>query len=218
MRLLHRLILLSNAYQMSTAFDEGNAKIDADNHYLWRMNRRRLEAEMIRDAVVSAAGTLNLKMGGQPVMPPLTVEETAGLKDPSQWPVTLDPAEHTRRGVYLYVKRSFRMPLFETFDMPDPVVSCERRNVTTVAPQALALLNNEFLIQQAGRFAERLRREGGTEPRQWIERGFWLAVGRAPSSTEIQDASALFTPDAGAEGLTRFCLVLFNLNEFLYVD
>jgi hypothetical protein len=120
--------------------------------------------------------------------------------------------------VYLYVKRSFRMPLFETFDMPDPVASCERRNVTTVAPQALALLNNEFLIQQAGRFAERLRREGGAEPRQWIERGFWLAVGRAPSSTEIQDASALFTPDVGAEALTRFCLVLFNLNEFLYVD
>jgi hypothetical protein len=167
--------------------------------------------------VVSAAGTLNLKMGGEPVMPPLSREETAGLKDPSQWPVTLDPAEHTRRGVYLYVKRSFRMPLFETFDMPEPVASCERRSVTTVAPQALALMNNEFLVQQAGRFAERLRREGA-EPRQWIVRGFHLALGRAPSAVEIQDASALFTQDAGPEALTRFCLVLFNLNEFLYVD
>jgi hypothetical protein len=215
---LHRLILLSNTYRMGTAYNAENAKSDPDNRLLWRMNRRRLEAEMIRDAVVSTAGTLNPKMGGPPVMAPLTSEEKAGLKDPSQWPVALDPAEHTRRSVYLYVKRSFRMPLFETFDMPDPAVSCERRNVTTVAPQALAPMNNEFLLQQAGRFAERLRKESGSEPTSWIERGFWLALGRAPTNAEKNDASALFAHDSSAEALTRFCLVLFNLNEFLYVD
>lgn len=216
---LHRKILLSNTYQMSSVFNAANAKIDPDNRYLWRTNRRRLEAEMIRDAVVSAAGTLNLKAGGPPVMAPLTKEERAGLKDPSQWPVALDATEHTRRSVYLYVKRSFRMPLFETFDMPDPTVSCERRNVTTVAPQALALLNNDFMIDQAARFAERLKRDiPDGSVAAWIDRGFRVAIGRAPSKAETNDSLALFAPDAGHEALVRFCLVLFNLNEFLYVD
>ena len=215
---MHRLILLSNAYRMSTAFSPANARIDSDNRYLWRMNRRRLEAEMIRDSIVTAAGTLNLKMGGAPVMPPLSREEMGGLKDASQWPVALDSSEFTRRSAYLYVKRSFRMPLFETFDAPDSTVSCERRNVTTVAPQALALLNNEFMLSQAERFAERLRREAAGGPAAWIERGFHVAIGRAPTDGEKQDALALFAKDAHAEALTRFCLVLFNLNEFLYVD
>ena len=146
---MHRLIMLSNTYQRSSAWDEANAKVDGDNRFLWRMNRRRLEAEMVRDSVLSVASSINLKMGGPPVIPPLTREEMAGLKDASQWPVDLDKAEHMRRSVYLYVKRSFRMPLFEAFDMPDTSISCERRNVTTVAPQALALMNNEFMMEQA---------------------------------------------------------------------
>jgi hypothetical protein len=218
MKALHRQILLSNTYRMSSRFDEANAKIDGENRYLWRMNRHRLEAEMIRDSIISAAGTLNLKMGGPAVIPPLTQEEKAGLKDISQWPVALDVAEHTRRSVYLYVKRSFRMPLFEAFDMPDTSFSCERRNVTTVAPQALALLNNEFTLSQGGKLAERLIREEGQNPEAWIQRGWELTVGRPPSPGEKEDALRFFSKDASMAALTRFCLVLFNLNEFLYVD
>ena len=216
---LHRSILLSNTYQMSTAFNSANAQIDPDNRYLWRMSRRRLEAEMIRDAIVSVSGTLNTKTGGPPVMAPLTNEEKAGLKDPSQWPVALDPREHSRRSVYLYVKRSFRMPLFETFDMPDPTASCERRSVTTVAPQALALLNNDFIVGQASRFAERLEKEvPGETPAAWIDRGFQIAVGRLPSEDERTDSLTLFSKGANRDALVHFCLVLFNLNEFLHVD
>jgi mono/diheme cytochrome c family protein len=215
---LHRLILLSNTYQMASSFNSANAKIDPENRYLWRMNRRRLEAEMIRDAVLSAAGTLNLKQGGPPVMAPLTEEERAGLKDPAQWPVALDPTEHSRRSVYLYVKRSFRMPLFETFDMPDPAASCERRNVTTVAPQALALMNNDFMIEQSAQFAKRLKSElPDGPPSAWIDHGFRTVTGRSPTAEESRDLSALFASGSDAP-LTRLCLVLFNLNEFLYVD
>jgi hypothetical protein len=217
LKALHRQIMLSDAYRMASAPDSANAKIDPDNRYLWRMNRRRLEAEAIRDAVLASAGTLNLKAGGPPVMPPLTSEEKAGLKDPSQWPVALDPAEHTRRSVYLYVKRSFRMPLFETFDMPDTSMSCERRNVTTVAPQALALLNNEFLLEQAGRFAQRLRRESA-DPEVWTDRAFRLALGRPAHERDRSDARRFFARDSSEAALTRFCLVLFNLSEFLYID
>jgi len=214
LKAMHRLIMLSNTYQMSSAFDPANAKIDGDNRYFWRMNRRRLEAEMLRDAVVSAAGTLNLKIGGPPVIPPLSDEEKAGLKDVSQWPVNSDPAEHTRRGVYLYVKRSFRMPMFEAFDMPDTSVSCERRNVTTVAPQALALLNNEFMNEQAGKFASRLKREHGENPSKWVDAAWHIALGRAPRDNEKQQALEFLAK----QPLERFCLVMFNMNEFVYVD
>ena len=127
---------------------------------------------------------MNLKMGGPPVIPPLTREEMAGLKDASQWPVDLDTSEHMRRSVYLYVKRSFRMPLFEAFDMPDTSFSCERRNVTTVAPQALALMNNDFMMEQAQAFAERLIRDHGEDPAKWIDAAWRSAMGRPPSEAE----------------------------------
>ena len=109
---MHRLIMLSSAYRMSSQFDEGNARIDPDNRYFWRMNRRRVDAEQLRDSVLAVAGTLNLKMSGRPVIPPLTEEEKTGLWAPHQWPVSLDPAEHHRRSVYVYVKRSFPYPMF----------------------------------------------------------------------------------------------------------
>ncbi|HWB96048.1 MAG TPA: PSD1 and planctomycete cytochrome C domain-containing protein, partial [Bryobacteraceae bacterium] len=114
-----RLMLLSNSYQMSTANNEADVKIDPENRYLWRANRRRLEAEQLRDAILTAAGNINLKMGGPSVVPPLSKEEMAGMRDPSQWPVSSDPREYTRRSVYLYVKRAFRMPMLESFDMPE---------------------------------------------------------------------------------------------------
>jgi len=233
MKAMHRLIMLSNTYQMSNQYDSQNANIDAENHYVWRMNRRRIEAEILRDALLSVSGKLNLKMGGPPVIPPLSSEELAGLKDASQWPVSLDSAEHTRRGVYLYVKRSFRLPMFETFDLPESTFSCARRDTTNVAPQALALLNNEFVVKQAGEFAHRLIREVGNSVEAWIERGWWLGLGRSPSESERQKAlqyfrekketqQAQFSGTAGKpvppQSLKEFCLMLINLNEFIYID
>jgi hypothetical protein len=134
--------------------------------------------------------------------------------------VGLDKSEYTRRSVYLYVKRSFRMPMFEVFDMPDTSFSCERRNVTTVAPQALALLNNAFIMEQAQFFAERLIRDSGEDPARLIEAAWQAAMGRSPLEAEKQDALRFLQQhqEDRRRSLTRLCLAIFNMNEFVYVD
>ncbi len=232
---MHRLIMLSNTYQMSDGYDEANARIDPNNRYLWRRNRARLEAEEIRDAVLACAGTLNPKMGGPPVIPRLNSDELSSLDDVKQWPATSDPSEPLRRSIYLFSKRTFRVPMLETFDMPDSSLSCPRRDVTNVAPQALALMNNEFIFRQAQAFAARLIKENGNGPVGWVENGWRIALGRAPSNMEKEKTLEMFgqsgiTKVAKVEGepagasadqahaLTKFCLMLFNLNEFIYVD
>lgn len=224
---MHRLIMQSEAYQRSGELVENNRNIDAENRYLWRMNRRRVEAETLRDFVLAVSGSLNLEMGGRPVVPPLSEEEQLGMWSPDQWPVALDAEQHNRRSVYLYVKRSFPYPMFTTFDMPDTSVSCARRDVTTVAPQALALLNSEFMFEQSGRLAERLVSESkSAAPREWIARLWELALGRQPSPAEVDKALTLFgSPNTGgdeenkqASALTKLCLLVLNMNEFLYVE
>jgi hypothetical protein len=211
---MHRLMLLSNTYQMSSAPDDANSAIDADNRYLWRMNRRRLHAEELRDSVLLSAGALNTKMGGPSVAVPLSQEERSGMRDYSQWPVHPDTVEHDRRSVYLQVKRSFRLPMFEAFDQPDAVASCSRRDSSTVAPQALTLMNSEFMTNQAQRLAERLRKENGNETRRWIQEGTRIVFGRVPSETEIERTEAFLAKN----DLAALCLLWFNTNEYLYVD
>jgi len=184
------------------------------NQYLWRMNRQRLEAEALRDAVLATSGALNLKAGGPPIATPLTAEEKEGMRDPSQWPVSSDPADYTRRSVYLYVKRSFRLPMFETFDAPDASASCPRRESSTVAPQALALMNSEFMAAQADRFAARLKSKCGESPEVCVEAGWSAAFGRAPAPEEKHKALAFLAKST----LPRLCLLWFNMSEFLYVD
>lgn len=235
---MHRLLMLSNTYQMSNRHDESNARIDGDNRYLWRMNRRRLEAEAVRDAVLAVAGNLNLKVGGVPIVTTLNQDEMDGVKNLYQWNPTVDPAEYNRRGVYLYVKRGFRYPFFEIFDSPDSSFSCPRRDVTNVAPQALALLNNDFVFNQSEILAARLKREHGVNPSLWVEYGWELALGRKPNEAEKQKSLEMFAPPTAKNrahqikakfssresdpdidaALIRFCLMLFNLNEFIYVD
>ncbi|MBI1354607.1 MAG: DUF1553 domain-containing protein [Acidobacteria bacterium] len=216
---MHRLIMTSRAYQRQSGPHEGNAAIDADNRFLWRMNRQRLEAEALRDSVLAVSGSLNLKMGGRPVIPPLTADEMQGMWSPDQWPVALDPREHDRRSVYLYVKRSFPLPMLTTFDAPDSSQSCSRRDVTTVAPQALAMLNSELMTEQARRLGERLREDAAGGPDAWIRRAWRLTLGRAPSEDETAVAMRLFagSSDPG-EALPQLALLVLNLNEFLYVD
>ena len=198
---LHRRIMLSEAYRRSSLPVAANAAVDPQNRLLWRMNRRRLDAETLRDSILAAAGKLNLKMGGRPVVPPLSADEMQGIWSSDQWPVSLDPAEHNRRSVYLYVKRSFPYPMFTTFDAPDTSTSCARRSVTTVAPQALTLLNSGFVREQARALAGRAQ-----DPRR-----LWkLTLGRGPSPQESER-----TADLAPEHLA---LMLLNLNEFLYID
>jgi hypothetical protein len=238
---MHRLILLSNTYQMASVYqNSANAARDPDNRYLWRMNRRRLEAEALWDFVHAAAGTLNLKRGGRPVMPPLAEDELSALRERNTWVVAADPQEHTRRGLYILVRRNFRFPMFEMFDSPVNAVSSPRRDVTTVAPQALWALNNHRAFRQAQEFAGRLVREAGDEPTGWVERAWQIALARPPTADERKDALQLLdrltnsspparpleNPPASlaklaparAAALAKLCLAVFNLNEFLFVD
>ena len=216
---MHRLIMTSEAYQRQSGPDEANAAIDADNRYLWRMNRRRMEAEAMRDSVLAVTGGLNLKMGGRAVIPPLSADEMQGMWAPDQWPVALDPREHDRRSVYLYVKRSFPMPMLTTFDAPDSSQSCSRRDITTVAPQALAMLNSEFMAEQSRRLGERLGKDYSGGPEEWIRGAFRLTLGRTPSTDEAQVAARLFEGrNDPASALPQLALLVLNLNEFLYVD
>jgi hypothetical protein len=235
---LHRLIMTSAAYQRSSRFDHaGNRRIDADNRYLWKANRRRLEGEAIWDALHATAGTLNRTVGGRPVVPPLVEEELAALRDRWHWTVSADPAQHTRRGLYILSRRNFRFPLLEAFDAPVNSVSCPKRETTTVAPQALWLMNNRIVQQQAHAFAARLAREAGARPADWIDRAWRLALGRPASKEERASASELLAelersgtpladlpaelkrlPAARAAALVKLCLAVFNLNEFVHVD
>jgi hypothetical protein len=205
--------MTSATYQFSSQYIADNLTKDPENRYLWRMNRRRLEAEAIRDTVIATAGVLNAKMYGVPVVPPLAADERDGMRDMSQWPVSADPEEFNRRGVYLFVKRSFRNPMLETFDAPDSSASCPRRETSTVAPQSLAMMNSEFMTSHAGKLAARVRREAST-PEAQVDRAFQLAIGRAPDAAEKARALEYLS----RASLSKFCLLLYNLSEFLYVD
>jgi hypothetical protein len=245
---LHRIMVLSNTYrQASRVKNEAARQLDPDNKLLWRMNRRRLSAEALRDGILTVAGTLNPRRGGPYVRVPLEPEVydlifTEGEPD-NLWPVTTEPREYSRRSLYLFAKRNVRLPLLEAFDQPDTLTPCPVRPVSTFAPQALILMNGPFAQAQSKAFAGRLLRESGTETASLIERAYRLALARPPREAEQRAALEFLqaqadhlrdrlrarqrvgvpagTPDgvdpAEAAALADFCLALFNRNEFLYV-
>jgi hypothetical protein len=219
LKTLHRTILLTDAYRQGATFNAAAAKVDPENNLLWRMNRRRLDGEALRDAVLSVAGTLTTKAGGPSVFPELPVE----MKASKDWQVSADPAERDRRSVYVYVKRNLRYPLFGAFDAPDRNEACSRRFETTTASQSLMLLNEKLYADKARRFAERVIAEAGTEPNAVIERAYRIALSRKPTSEERTAATRFLNGQAKraggpGEALTDFCHALLNLNEFVYVD
>jgi hypothetical protein len=214
MKKMHRLIMLSSTYRASSVADETALKTDPDNRFLSRMPRRRLDGDSLRDTILAVAGSLNLKMGGVGVIPPLTKEEILAARFPNLWPANPDPAEHNRRSVYLQMKRSLTLPLLQIFDAPDSATSCPQRERSTVAPQALALMNGEFAVAQSEKFAERVKKVAGDSPEAAVETGFKLAFGRAPSAAERDTGLEYLKRNT----LARLCLLLFNMNEFVYVD
>ena len=241
LKAMHRLIMLSNTYQMTSRFTEpNNSRIDPDNAYLWRMSRRRLEGEAIWDSIHTAAGDMNFKMGGRPIMPPLSKPDLRAFRNTEAWVTPGDPAEAHRRGVYILIRRNFSFPLFSKFDMPDNSASCPQRDVTTVAPQVLWTLNNTISFAEARSFAARLVREAGDDPPAWVDRAWRIALGRLPREQEKEEALVTLEKLAGqdvtvqgdgpqpqelawigtrrAQALTKLCLALFNLNEFIYID
>jgi hypothetical protein len=209
---LHRLILLSSTYRQSSAHDPAKAKVDADNRYLWRMNRQRLDAESIRDSVLAVSGKLDLKMGGPGFELFRFKDDHSPVYDHSALEKVHDPATY-RRTVYRFVVRSVPNPFLECLDCADPNINTPVRNTTLTALQALALLNNPFMVRQSEFFARRLEAASPDRGRQ-VELAYRLALGRPPSAEE-RDAVAAY---ARRHGLANACRVLFNANEFLFVD
>ncbi|MEO7653463.1 MAG: PSD1 and planctomycete cytochrome C domain-containing protein [Bryobacteraceae bacterium] len=215
MKSMHRMLMTSNAYQMASDDNEAGLKADPDNRLLWRMPRRRLEGEIIRDAVLAAAGTLDLRIGGPGVHPYIDPSLWQGSSG-RLWPGRPDSDPETwRRSVYTFQKRTIPLPMFEVFDRPDAIGSCARRNLSTTAPQALILMNNASIMMQAKFFAQRVQREAGSDPGRQIDRAFELALARPPSP--IERAAAMKFIAANPEGLVDFCQTLFNTNEFVYI-
>jgi len=213
---LHRMILLSSAYQQSSRspLAAPATKLDPENRWLWQFNRRRLSAEEIRDAMLAVSGRLNLKESGPSVMVPVDKELVRQLYKPTQWEVARDATEHDRRSIYMIAKRNLRVPFMEVFDAPALLTSCPARESSTHAPQALELLNGKLSNELADAFARRLEHDAGQNPQKMIERACWLALGRAPTREE-RNLSLAYLRDGSPK---EFALAFFNLNAFLYVQ
>jgi mono/diheme cytochrome c family protein len=219
---LHKLIMTSATYQQGSGFrvqgtahpdlnpeprTPNPAAVDPDNALYWRREPQRLEAELIRDNMLAASGTLDRTQFG---------------------PGTLDEG-HVRRSIYFMVKRSKLVPMMQLFDQPEPLVSVGGRPATTIAPQALAILNSPHVRTYARNFAQRLLAAYEKSPAEAVKQGYLTAIGREPDETELsssatflaaqeQSYAAAGKPDAKQLALADFCQVLFGLNEFVYVE
>jgi len=241
---MHRLIMLSNAYQQSSAYREEAAQIDPDNKLGWRFDRRRLEGEVIRDSILHVSGQLSSKMGGPGIFAPLP----KGISMPGSkylnWDSAKDATEANRRSVYLFVKRNLPYPMFETFDFPDTSESCARRYSTVNPAQPLAMMNDEMILDWARVLAGRILNDAGLSPQQQVERAYRLVLNRAPKveesnavlafldwhsgiiSRRLERNEKVAMPDRVPEGMpparsaafVDFCHTLVNSNEFVYMN
>ena len=207
---IHRLILMSETYQQSTPVSPEAAAKDPDNQLVSRMNRLRLEGESVRDTLLAVSGRLNPTVGGPGVVLPGVAGPGGGARPVA---VSADPADHVRQSVYLFARRNKRDPFLEAFDLPDSNLSCPRRERSTTAPQALALLNTAEAANAAKGLAERLSRQAKTDTDR-VDLAYRLALGRSPSAAERERALAFLRESP----LSELCRALFNLNEFVYLD
>jgi len=221
LKALHRLILASNTWRMGRAHQPVPAAEDPENRLLWHQPYRRLEVEALRDSVLAVSGELNRQAGGRGVFLPIPkAAMEANTDKESIWSAS-PPDQAARRTVYAFVKRGLVVPMLEVLDLCDTVSSSPRRQVTTVAPQALTLFNGEFINQQAACLADRVLREVGTDPASQVDRLSRLALGRPPSVSE-RDAYLGFLsaaePQVPRDRLVQVARVILNLNEFAYPE
>jgi mono/diheme cytochrome c family protein len=209
---LHKLIVTSSTYRQASADNPALARVDSGNQYYWRMTRRKLEAEAVRDSILHVSGKLDLRMGG-PSFQDFVIER------PEHSPHYLynlhdaeDPRSH-RRSIYRFIVRSQPQPFLATLDCADPSLAVEKRNQTITPQQALAILNNQLTIAMARHFAARVAREEN-DPAAQVRIAFRLALGRTPTDAE-QDVLSGY---AERYGLAGVCRVMFNLNEFVFAD
>lgn len=227
---LHWLVLTSQTYRQSSLHsqqDMYNGK-DSANRLLWRANRRRLDAEGLRDALLAVSGELDLRMGGPSYLPTITPDALEGLsRKGAAWQAS-PWDEQRRRSLYMFTQRSLLSPFMTVFDFGDTNLPCGQRDVTIVAPQALAMLNDEFSHGRSAALAERVKKTAGDNRDAQIRTAWSYAFGRDPDANEITVARQhlevqreKFTAngnDSNALALASLCHVLLNANEFLYVD
>lgn len=210
---LHRLLMTSEAYRMTASYEhDASHAADPENQLLWRYRPQRLEAEALRDAIMTVSGAIDPALGGPPVFPFIPERILASQKN-GVWDNQPDGPSVWRRSAYVYRRRALSYPFFETFDLPDQNQTAGARNVSSVATQALTLLNNESVLRQAELFAERLDAEAPDDLDRQIDLAYQIALTRAPRPEEAEVAKILIT-DQSLVALTH---VLFNLNEFRYM-
>ena len=236
----HRLLMSSAAYRQASRHTDELDKVDPDNRLLGRMNIRRLEAEAVRDSMLAATEQLNFKMLGSPV--PVTVDEVGqtivGLdnRDSAGRPVTKRASlggDEFRRSLYVQVRRSLPLSMLETFDAPLLNPNCEVRNRSTVAPQSLLLMNNDFVLGQSRVLAQRALAECGGNRAQQVRMAFRLVLSYEPSDRELESALSFVagqerelgrkepddkSPPVAVSALASLCQALFSSNRFLYID
>ena len=227
---LHKLIMTSETYKQDSIHpnEEKYTILDYSNQNWWKFPRRRLEAESLRDAMLSVSGKLNLKAGGPSFYPKMANEALEGLSRKSGDWQTSNENERSRRSIYMMTKRSRLLPLMTTFDFHDTTVTCGQRDVTTVAPQSLALLNNHFVHTQSEALAKRLI-ESSKDSTIQIQTAWKLTYSRNPTDLEINQAlehlhkqQSYFNKKNNNNpkylALASLCHVLLNTNEFAYID
>ncbi len=218
---LHRRILLSATYRQSSDFNEAAAAIDDDNKLLWRYPRRRLEAESIRDSMLSVSGLLDPKMGGPGVFP--KAPEGTEIQEGRHWKKSIGTAGEYRSSVYIFARRLVRYPKLESFDAPLAFESCGHRQQTVTPDQALELMNGGAAAGFARALAQRVSNDAGQSNQALAERAYRLTLGRAPTRDEVDRSASFLAKQAllagGAPGaLEDLCLALLSSSEFIYID
>ena len=221
---VHRQIMLSRSYQMNSRPNPAGQSRDPQNNLLWRFPMRRLTVEEIRDSVLAVNQSINPVLYGPSIYPLVSDEVKAGQSQPGDGWKDSTPAERNRRSIYIHTKRSLIVPLIETFDGPDLDSTCPVRFSTVQPTQALAMINGELFNRQAKVLANHVRRSVGNQLQQQVDFVLQGVLQRRPSQQEIERGVRLVTRlqkeyhvDASL-GLDHFCLMAFNLNEFVYLD
>ena len=224
MKPLHKLILMSSAYRMSSTSEKTALTKDPENDLFWRFDMRRLQAEELRDSILSVNGSLNPKMFGPSIYVTIPKEVLAGQSVPGSGWGKSTPEEEARRSVYIYVKRSLITPIIAAFDGPETDFTCPVRFATTQPTQALGTLNSVFINENARVFRDYLAKKVGADPEKQIRLALSRVMQREPNAKEIDRGLRMLNSMkeryhvSGDEAMLRFCVVALNLNEFVYLD
>jgi len=237
------MILMSNVYQQSADSTAKNMEADPDNKLMWRWGRHRMEAEAIRDSLLSTSGLINPAMGGPGVFPPVpkgTLSDLSATAAAGGWKSEKDPAQNNRRSVYIFVRRNLRYPMLQEFDSANTFESCDYRKNNVTPSQSLDLLNNDLILQWAQSFAGRVLNDSGLAPDAQVDRAFKLAYGRSATADEQKIANEFLAKQtallnnktnptlptnvpagmdkARAAAFVDLSQMLLDSNEFLYIN